>query len=138
MREIRFRALTYCATCGEHGFQHWVWNGQQFLEDGISRPCQCPLKCEMDGKIQRCVDVVDENGKSIYEGDIVKVPYNGNIGVIKFGFFQDDLRDQLGFWIDWPESAGYANTFADWVVISKNKLPFEVIGNIHETPDLLK
>ena len=124
MREIRFRALIYCATCGEHGFQYWVWNGQQFIEDGISRPCQCPLKCEMDGKIQQYTGLEDKNGKSIYEGDIVD--YQEKKWVVEF-----DDGEVLVWWLDCGEhKCGSELNRCDTDY-------YQVIGSIHENPELL-
>lgn len=62
----------------------------------------------------------DKNGKEIYEGDIVRCSF-GESGVVelRYGAYcvvGDDITDMS----NWKESA------------------FEVIGNIHENPELLE
>lgn len=77
----------------------------------------------------QCTDLKDKNGKLIYEGDIVKISPSG--------FFDND-RDV--FYIKFTD--GYRLAYQDWQTLDtiggfSNKL-FEIIGNIYETPELLK
>lgn len=66
--------------------------------------------------------LTDKNGKKIFEGDIVKNEY-GYIGLI--------VMKACSYYIEW-QSGNFSNdlyVFADTL---------EVIGNIHDNPELLK
>lgn len=66
--------------------------------------------------------LTDENGREIYEGDIVKVSYSGSVFVVTFDigcFLADGIADK--YLTD-------LNDFSD---------DCEVIGNIHDNPELI-
>lgn len=86
--------------------------------------------------------LLDKNGKEVYEGDIVR-DYIGNcIYVFKFGTIshtvKSKLTDQLndvtftGFYVDIP---GVGSELLLWSSVRECEI--EVIGNVHDTPDLL-
>ena len=74
----------------------------------------------------------DKNGREIYEGDILKVYYYGKskvFGVVRFDdarFYIDDEFQSDELRVKGPMTKLFA------------RYQFEVIGNIHDNPELLK
>nr|WP_316613937.1 YopX family protein [uncultured Ruminococcus sp.] len=66
--------------------------------------------------------LTDKNGKKIFEGDIAKNPINDGIFVVKY---KNSLACFLGISIHGNPSTGLCSGF-------------EVIGNIHDNPELLE
>lgn len=87
--------------------------------------------------------LTDKNGKKIFEGDIVKNSwcYVSGYGVVDFGAYktldmtQDFSQGHVGFYIN------HIDEF-DKKVVRKDLMYFankcEIIGNIHDNPELLK
>ena len=74
--------------------------------------------------------LTDKNGKEIYEGDICKVLYS-SIG------FQIDVMGVV-YWGDWSMSYQiYLLPNQDEYKLADYKSDIEVIGNIHDNPELL-
>lgn len=88
--------------------------------------------------------LTDKNCKKIFEGDIVKdvtVPVQCGIGIVKFGKYEtrinfslshDNYAYHIGVYIKWNKTLNfYRNDLAFW------NERIEVIGNIHDNPELL-
>lgn len=83
--------------------------------------------------------VTDKNRMKIFEDDIVKEPDDKCIGIIKYGvydnpFNSDGLGGHMGFYVDWQEGS---------IKLRRRDIMFwadkvEVIGNVHDNPELLK
>ena len=82
----------------------------------------------------------DENGKEIYEGDIVKFKHRDKtiMAPVKYGEWQESKCDEYdcphyGYYIDYKWDNYCENTGFDLY----EKI-VEVVGNIYENPELLK
>lgn len=76
--------------------------------------------------IEQCTSLKDKNGKLIYDGDIVRTSGNYQEGVYKIGWNEDDAEYDLY----------KGDCFIYQLVNRFNSV--EVIGNIHENPELLE
>lgn len=104
------------------GKTHYITKPGDFLRE------YAPIEFIVDGKtVGQFTGLLDKNGKEIYENDIVR--------------YYDDVEDELVV-----RPVEYLNDYCAFCAIHPQKDPdglfaqwqYEVIGNIHDTPELLK
>ena len=137
MREILFR--------GKKGDDEWVYGS--FCMDALE---QFNGLCGVDGFIRlydkakdkmqtyevdretvgQYTGLNDKHGKRIFEGDIVKTSDITHEGVIQIPGESFEIAMRKGCWV---MVAG-----EDWDFLETNHECIQVIGNIHDNPELLK
>jgi uncharacterized phage protein (TIGR01671 family) len=87
----------------------------------------------LDGKdavLMQFTELLDKNGKEIYEGDIIRRrngdKYNAGIGVVEYTVFNSQKHPILGYWASVNEEESFT-IYPDC----------EVIGNIYSDLELL-
>lgn len=127
MREIKFRA--------------WVKDSKSMIEDvvpihnevyghyckDLERDTDKYLKLK-NSEIMQYTGLKDKNGKEIYEGDIAKVFQPFNVPTKAIVEFNDGCFELKGIELTWRD---YVKCF----VVNH---AIEIIGNIHEDPELLE
>lgn len=131
MKIIKFRGKTVSK-------QEWVYGF--YLMNDFGEPTICGLNEAGKFLVEKVIaetvgsftGLEDRTGKEIYEGDIVR--FTRKIG---YGWGNDkgDICQ-----VNWFESGSYVGWgFREQVPLTKNKANFiEIIGNIHENPELIK
>ena len=115
MRELKFRQW-------QKATKHYVYFS---LSKGVS------LKFNIEPDLEQSTGIKDKNGKEIYEGDILREKWHDSD--VHMG------RDRIGkveYFCD-----GYMCWFRGSAYVSLGMFPtknIEVIGNIHENPELLE
>lgn len=82
-----------------------------------------------DVVVEQCTELKDKNGKLIYEGDIVHYIKHTNLGL------GGDRYAEV-FWWDNVQGFAIETSYGDYYGLDDFEI--EVVGNIHENPDLLK
>ena len=119
MREIKFRAWDSSKKIMHFGREFSIaLNGDiRFLD--VS-PCDYALR---DQEIMQFTGLLDKNGKEIYEGDIVKYD-DSSFGIPNAGYRKCVV-------------AYIAPEFAPYALSNVSGRDVEIIGNIHENPELV-
>ena len=136
MREIRFR----------------IWDGIDYMSSSFSLQDiqQSKIQFTKDLAVMQFTGLKDENGKDIYEGDIVQFTYwwfDGNVaesaltGTIVYSdavmsFQLEGVKNK-----EWEKFTGYESDSKYLTPFSElcfEEADFKVIGNIWETPELIK
>jgi len=116
-RKIKFRAW------GIH-CKHMLGHSDLIdVVDGGGSVIQMILDESIECHLMQYTGLKDRNGVEIYEGDILDDQENDAIWVVSFS-------DRGCFCAHAPDDA------LEWVLL--DDYTFEVVGNIHENPDLLK
>jgi len=98
----------------------WCWLDPEF---DWNQP-NCRPRPEYVDILMQFTGLLDTNGVEIYEGDIVFSKRSGNKGQVFW-------HDERGYWeVDCSITDKYIQPNDDWC-------DYEVIGNIHENPELL-
>lgn len=111
--------------------------------DGVGTSPTNPANIN-DCVIMQCTGLKDKKGKLIYEGDIIKdLIFNEDdeLAIIKFGNSDDFGGSYQCFYPEWlgeyskrtKYSMGWRRGLVWWC-----ESGIEVVGNIHENPELLK
>jgi uncharacterized phage protein (TIGR01671 family) len=131
MREIKFRA--------------WIEKaGQMASWENMKKQCDRLSLLEMPGFIiMQYTGLKDKNGKEIYEGDVIKITYGKEDKRFGFGkgMITDVYFDKGAFRYRHDDNSGSVLDFNSAQIIKGYESitqDVEIIGNIHENPELLK
>lgn len=121
MRAIKFRAwdkdankYVYISETVDGGF--WVNNGISQAEMPTNRD-----------SFEQYTGLKDKNGKEIYEGDIFQNDYDGGYDVVKW------VERHAGFMLCYMGDEDESESLS---LYKMDEL--EIVGNIHENPELLE
>ena len=148
MREILFRARTISEdeymdsgewvegfyTCF-NGDEHRIYTGYSETDCGDHYPDWFNVLPETVGQF---TGLTDMNGKKIFEGDIVSTKYK--LGRGHYYVFEVYYNENLCHFALTINRGSYTkNKQYDWLQLTSLKAnKIEVIGNIHDNPELLK
>lgn len=142
MREIKFRGK--CVADSKHAGQ-WVCGGySEPPEDSkqneglitiyLGGSCTCKYHV-IPKTVGQFTGLHDKNGKEIYEGDIIRSFNSKGEPIIHYLLYDNE---EAGFVVILKGSAkgdfGYGRCCQQWITECEK----EVIGNIHDDPELLK
>lgn len=84
---------------------------------------------------EQCTGLKDENGKLIYEGDIVRIFYDHFNGTFTEKEVVGPVKWECGTWVVNNSLLNHSPEYGETHLESS---AVEVIGNIHENPELLE
>ena len=145
MREILFRGKTLDNTNWKYGYYVKQYGAEQiYLPDGTDREYGFDCYHIIPETIGQYTGLTDKNGTKIFEGDIVKSVYR--LKQVN-GVSEREIRSSIEYGVGWAYSEVYGvlQRFRDGsgvallsVMQGTNIADCEVIGNIHDNPELLK
>lgn len=138
MRDLLFRGKSKSINKGK-----WIYGS--FIEDTALNACCIRDKLLVYELVDRetvgqYTGLTDKNGKMIFEGDIIRAIALDTgmecLTVVCFGNFIDENNgdEYIGFYIEFD---GIKTTAAQ-LAMKECKNRIEVIGNIHDNPELLE
>tara|TARA_R100001244_G_scaffold52877_1_gene45907 strand:- start:80 stop:520 length:441 start_codon:yes stop_codon:yes gene_type:complete len=92
----------------------------------------------------QCTGIKDKSGRLIYEGDLLRIPAVNNYEKETFNCFEvffhngDCSGQNVGFVMNRMHTQGHSAGGQGYRFIPSVLAEFEIIGNIHEKPELLK
>lgn len=133
MREIKFRAWDKKRNVmiGSDYPKNWCNNKDEWYEDEDKMYLLMieEISVNKDFQLMQYTGMKDKNGKAIYEGDIVKAVKSGRFSGIRDTYEVKWEEEYAGF---------YPFVCCDYGATSYYQHPLVIIGNIHETPELLQ
>lgn len=137
MREIKFRGKQTKPI-------ESIWHYGDLMHSKDNKTYIQNITCiEVDKKtIGQFTGLKDKNGKEIYEGDIVNMHYFfGNCDSATLGKFEDEMEvcgviriSEYGVYLETKNKEIYYLV----IYVQEPSEELEVIGNIHDNPELLK
>lgn len=145
MREILFRSKTIENEQWVEGYFVHVPCGRFLSEEYLIQTIKDDgrigqLHTVYESTVEQFTGLTDKNGKKIFEGDIVKITDTivefETSAYIKFG--NPNAQYSWGFQLVPLEYKPFAVDILHWVDMEESGAFIEVIGNIHDNPELLE
>ena len=125
MREILFRGKQIYDD-GEWIIGHYACRyGTHYIYFPKTNPYSFDHEFIIPETVGQYTGLTDKNGTKVFEGDIVKVSYTGGFEIGTISWSNLNFR----FCFNTPEGFSYGFNVSD---------EFEVIGNIHDNPELIE